>query len=223
MKVSEAVDKRMSTRGFLDKPVDKALLDELLVKAQRSPSGGNVQPWRVIALTGDAKQGVIDVAASKLAESPGGEPTDRPIYPEGLWAPYEDRRRAVGHALYDAIGIPKEDKMGRLMWFSRNFQFFNAPIALIIVLDKRMGHGQWAHTGMYMQTLALLAEEAGLASCMQECWGILRDTLHEHLKLPEEEMVYCGMALGYADLDDPANQMRADRAPLSEVVEYRGF
>ncbi|MAI92087.1 nitroreductase [Ponticaulis sp.] len=221
MKVSEALEKRMSVRGFLDKPVPRDILESLLTTAQRSPSGGNLQPWRVIALTGASKQAVIDLAAAKLAKNPAGEPTDRPVYPENLWEPHRSRRFAVGEALYGALGIPREDKIARLTWFANNFQFFNAPVALMFVIDERMGHGQWAHTGMFMQSIALLAEELGLGTCMQECWAILRPSLKEHLGLGETEMLYCGMALGYPDMDNPANQMRSERAPLEEFAEFR--
>lgn len=221
MEVSKAVEQRMSTRAYLDKPVPRDVLEDLLTKAQRSPSGGNLQPWRVIVLTGDAKQNLIETAAGVLTKNPLGEPTDRPIYPENLWEPHKSRRFAVGEAMYAALGIPRDDKAARLKWFSRNFRFFDAPVALMIVLDERMGHGQWAHTGMYMQTLCLLAEEAGLGTCMQECWGILRQTLKAHLGLGESEMLYCGIALGYPDKDHAVNQMQSARAPLDEVVEFR--
>lgn len=221
MDVSQAVDQRMSTRAYLDKPVPEDVLERLLSKAQRAPSGGNLQPWRSIVLTGNARQALIDTAQKALAENPKGDPTDRPIYPDSLWEPHRSRRFAVGEAMYAALGIPREDKAARLKWFSRNFRFFDAPVAVMIVIDERMGHGQWAHTGMYMQTLCLLAEEAGLGTCMQECWGILRATLKDHLGLGETEMLYCGIALGYPDKTHAVNQMRADRAPLDEVVEFR--
>ena len=219
--VSEAVDKRISTRAFLDKPVVREVLIDLLTKAQRSPSGGNLQPWRVIALTGKSKDEMIQTVAGVLAKSPGGEPTDRPIYPADLWDPFRSRRFAVGETMYKALGIPREDKAARLQWFSRNFRFFDAPVGLMIVIDERMGHGQWAHTGMFMQTLALLAEEQGLGTCMQECWGIVRPTLKKHLGLTDTEMLYCGIALGYPDPDHPVNQMRADRAALEEFADIR--
>lgn len=221
MNVSEAVDQRMSTRAYLDKPVSRETLETLLTKAQRSPSGGNLQPWRTIVLTGNARQAMIETAAGVLAKNPAGEPTDRAIYPDSLWEPHKSRRFGVGEAMYAALEIPREDKGARLKWFSRNFRFFDAPVAIMVVIDERMGHGQWAHTGMFMQTLCLLAEEAGLGTCMQECWGILRPTLKEHLGLGETEMLYCGIAMGYPDKSHPVNQMRSDRADLAEVVEFR--
>ena len=221
MDVSQAVNRRISTRAFLDKQISADEVRDWLATAQRAPSGGNLQPWRVIAVTGAEKQAVIDLAQKKLAEDPRGERTDRPIYPKDLWEPHEARRRKVGEMMYEKLEIPREDKAKRIQWFSRNFRFFDAPLAVFFVIDERMGHGQWAHTGMFMQTLALLAEEAGLGTCMQECWGIVRPTLKKHLGLADTEMLYCGIALGYPDPDHPVNQMRADRAALEEFADIR--
>ena len=121
------------------------------------------------------------------------------------------------------IGIPKEDRAGRMRWFANNYRFFGAPVGLFMIIDRRMGHGQWAHMGMYMQTIALLAEERGWGTCMQECWARLRVELHAHFELDDNHMVYSGMAIGVPDPNDPVNDIYADRAPQSEVVEFRGF
>ena len=223
MDVSQAVNQRISTRAFLDKQITADEVRAWLATAQRAPSGGNLQPWRVIAVTGAEKQAVIDLAQKKLAEDPRGERTDRPIYPKDLWEPHEARRRKVGEMMYEKLEIPREDKAKRIQWFSRNFRFFDAPLAVFFVIDERMGHGQWAHTGMFMQTLALLAEERGWGSCFQECWGILRPTLKEHFGLGESEMLYCGMAVGYTDPDHPVNQLREERADVDEFAELKGF
>lgn len=223
MDVSTAVKQRISTRAFLDKPIPKAEIETWLSDAQRAPSGGNLQPWRVIALTGDALKAVIDKTAETLAKDPRGEPTDRPIYPDYITDAQKARRFAVGEEMYAKLGIPRDDRAGRIKWFSRNFRFFDAPVAVFFVLDTRVGHGQWAHTGMFMQTLALLAEERGWGTCMQECWGIVRPTLKEHLGLDEEEMVYCGMAVGYPDKSNPVNDLYTSRANLSEFADLRGF
>ena len=223
MDVSQAVNQRISTRAFLDKQITADEVRDWLTAAQRAPSGGNLQPWRIIAVTGEEKQAVIDLAQKKLAEDPRGERTDRPIYPKNLWEPHEARRRKVGEMMYEKLEIPREDKAKRIQWFSRNFRFFDAPLAVFFVIDERMGHGQWAHTGMFMQTLALLAEERGWGTCFQECWGILRPTLKEHFGLGETEMLYCGMAVGYPDPDHPVNQLRAERAEVDEFAELKGF
>ena len=125
--------------------------------------------------------------------------------------------------MYEALGIPREDRAARVGWFANNFRFFGAPVAAFIIIDERMGHGQWGHTGMYLQTLALLAEERGWGTCMQECWGMLRPALKEHFKLSDTEMVWCAMAVGKPDKEHPVNTLRAERAPLDEIAELHGF
>jgi len=226
MNVTEAVRRRISTRGFLDKPIAKAELVELLETAQRAPSGGNLQPWKLVAVTGAAKDEVIAIAHRVLAADPMGKvPGDRPVYPDlNIVDPiYNERRKRVGEMMYEKVGIPRDDRAGRIRWFANNYRFFGAPVGLFLVIDTRMGHGQWAHMGMYMQTIALLAEERGWATCMQECWARLRVELHQHFNLKQDEMIYAGIALGVPDPNEPVNELYAERAPLSEIVEFHGF
>ncbi len=223
MDVSTAVRQRISTRGFLDTPLSAAEVSQWLEAAQRAPSGGTLQPWRVIALAGADKDAIIAMASEKLAASPSGEPTDYPIYPEYITDIQKARRFRVGEMMYETLGIPREDKAGRLTWFSRNFSFFNAPVALFIIMDTRVGHGQWGHAGMFLQTLCLLAEARGWGTCMQECWGILRPSLKQALGLGEHEMVWCGLSVGVPDLSDPVNTLYTERAELDAFADLRGF
>ncbi|RYZ15071.1 MAG: nitroreductase [Alphaproteobacteria bacterium] len=226
MNVTEAVRQRISTRAFLDTPIPRDQLADLLETAQRSPSGGNLQPWKMIAVTGAAKDEIIAIAHRVLAADPMGPvPGDRPVYPDlNAIAPvYNERRKHVGEMMYEKVGIPREDRAGRIRWFANNYRFFGAPVGLFLIIDKRMGHGQWAHMGMYMQTIALLAEERGWGTCMQECWARLRVELHDHFGLDEHHMLYAGMALGVPDPNEPVNDLYADRAPQAEVVEFRGW
>lgn len=223
MDVSTAVKQRISTRAFLDTPIPKGELEDWLATAQRAPSGGNVQPWRVIAVTGNEKDALTKLAGTILMANPAGEETDRPIYPEKLGEPYMQRRRDVAYKMYEAVGIARDDRSARNAWMAQNFTFFGAPTALFFVLDENMGHGQWGHTGMFMQTLALLAEERGWSTCMQECWAMLRPSLKAHFGLKENEMIWCAMAVGFADKSHPVNSVRSDRATLEDVAEFRGF
>jgi nitroreductase len=226
MNVTQAVRQRISMRAFLPTSISRADLADLLEKAQRAPSGGNVQPWRVIAVAGAEKDAIIAMAEAELLANPMAVvPQDRPVYPDfrELDPVYDTRRRRVGEMMYEKIGIPREDKAARLAWFFRNYRFFGAPVGLFLVIDKRMGHGQWAHMGMYMQTIALLAEEQGWGTCMQECWARLRPQLHAHFGLGEHDMVYAGISIGVPDPGDPVNALYAERAPQGEVVEFKGF
>lgn len=224
MDVRDAVYQRRSTRAYTEESPTEAELRTWLGDAQRAPSGGNMQPWRVIVLTGDARDSVIAAAAARAPEvMPAGEPTDRPVYPEDLPELYAQRRRETGALMYDALGIERGDEQKFTAWRANNFRFFGAPVALIFVIDDVMGHGQWAHLGMYMQTLALLAEERGWATCMQEAWGMLRPTLHAQLELADNELVYCGMAVGYPDSAHPINNYRTPRADIDDVAQFHGF
>jgi nitroreductase len=223
MNVTDALYARISTRAFLPDPLSETLVREILDAARWSPSGGNLQPWKVVAVSGDARQSVIDVVSAALAANRAGELGDRPMYPTDLWEPYRTRRYAVGEQMYDKLGIGRDNRPARLARMNENLQFFGAPVGLFFVIDERMGHGQWAHLGMFMQSIALAAIERGVASCMQEYWALGRASLKVHFGLDETEMVYCGMALGYADPSAAVNTLRSERAPVDEFATFRGW
>lgn len=219
MTVDEALKARISVRAFTAAAVSEAQVREILEVARFAPSGGNLQPWKVIAVAGEARDAVVALAKANL---PGAD-DDRPVYPPDLWEPYRSRRFKVGEDMYALLGIPRENKMARLAHLARNFEFFGAPVGLFFLIDRRMGHGQWAHLGMFMQSVALAATARGLATCMQEAWARLRAPLHAHFGLDQNEMIYCGMALGYADATAAVNTLRSDRASVDEIATFRGF
>jgi nitroreductase len=223
MDVSEALASRRSVRGFLDKPVDGALIRTIVEKAARAPSGGNLQPWHIDVIGGETMAELKQIMLGKMMAGPPTEATEYDIYPKELPEPYSRYRFEVGEELYRALGIPREDKMGRRMWFARNFQFFGAPVALFCSVDKRMGPPQWSDLGMYLQSVMLLLREAGLDSCPQECWAVYPQTIRAFLGIPEERMLFTGMAIGWKDEADPANAARPARAPLEAFASFRGI
>lgn len=223
MNVSEAIDSRLSCRAFLDTPVPERIVREILEKAKRAPSGGNLQPWFVHALSGAALRELV-AKVSALAESnPLGEATEYPIYPPNLKEPYRSRRFKCGEDLYATIGIGRQDKAARLRQYSRNALLFGAPVGLFFSLDRIMGVDQWADVGMFMQSIMLLAREYGLHTCPQEYWAGWYQAVGEFLALPAEQMLFCGMALGHWDEAAPINRLRTDRAALEEFASFRGF
>jgi nitroreductase len=219
MNVDEAIKSRISIRAFKADPISEALVRGILDVARYAPSGGNLQPWKVIAVAGAERDAVVALAKANL---PGDE-GDRLIYPPNLWEPYRTRRYKVGEDMYALLGIGRDNKPARLMHLVQNFEFFGAPVGLFFVIDKRMGHAQWAHLGMFMQCIALAAIERSVQSCMQEAWARVRTPLHAHFGLAEHDMIYCGMALGYADMTKPVNTLRSDRADVDEIAVFRGF
>lgn len=222
MNVSEAVAYRRSVRGFLDRPVDVAMVRDIIERAARAATGGNLQPWHIDLVHGASLDRLKGIMRERMGEGPSRETPEYDIYPPGLKKPYSDRRFEVGEMLYQSIGIPREDKMARMMWFARNFQFFNAPVALFVTLDRQMGLPQWADAGMLLQNIMLLLCEAGLDSCAQECWAIYPKTIGTFLGTPEERILWTGMSIGYKDPDDPANALLPKRAPLGEWYREHG-
>ena len=219
MNVSAALRARISVRAFKPDPIPAAVVREILDDARYAPSGGNLQPWKVIAVAGAERDAVTALAKANL---PGVE-DDRPVYPHNLWEPYRTRRSKVGEDMYALLNIPRENKSARLMHLAQNFEFFGAPVGLFFIIDRNMGHGQWAHLGMFMQSVALAAIDRGVASCMQEAWARMRGPLHAHFALGEDDYIYCGMALGYADITKPVNSLRSDRAAVDEIAVFKGF
>lgn len=224
MDVFEAVDSRISCRWFLDKPVDPAIVRDLIVRAQRAASGGNLQSWFVHALTGEPLRELKRRAAAAIeGKNPRTFETEYPIYPATMWEPYLGRREHHGVQLYGALGIGRDDHERRLQQFKRNYEFFNAPVGLFISIDRGLGPGQWADLGGYIHAVAYLARGYGLDTCPQEAWARLYKVVGDFIELPPERMLFCGMAIGYGDRSHPANGFRSPRAELAEFCTFHGF
>ena len=220
MTVSAALKARITTRAFLDRPVAEETVREILDVAKYAPSGGNLQPWRVHVVLGAARDRLVETVKKAIAENPFASEAEMNVYPPSLWEPYRTRRYAVGEAMYALLGIPREDKAARLMHLARNFEFFGAPVGLFFSLDRRFDKPQWAHLGMFMQSIALVAVERGLATCMQEAWQMRARTVAAFLDLSDEQQLYCGMGLGYPDADAPVNKLRSERAPADKFAVF---
>jgi nitroreductase len=215
MDVSTAVDRRSSIRAFLDTPVSNEVIGELLRKASRAPSGGNVQPWRIYVVNGDSMSRFRSLLAEREIEQAAYE-----IYPPGLKEPYKTARFSLGMQMYDLLGIARDDKAARFAQMLQNYTFFGAPAALFCFIDRQMGAPQWSDLGMFLQTFMLLAQEAGLDTCPQEAWAMWEQTVTEFVGAPEEERLFCGMAIGHADPDAPVNGLRSERFPVEDFATF---
>ena len=221
--VSEVIKNRRSIRAFLDKPVEKSMMEDILRQASRAPSGGNLQPWHVYAVSGDVRDQLVNTVSEKQAVNPIGDGSEYDIYPPDLKDPYRTRRRDVGNQLYQLIGIPREDKMAKFVQLAKNFHFFGAPVGLIFTFDKAMGVGQHVDLGLYMQSVLLLCEEKGLNTCAQEAWAVWHQTIRDVVGIPQNELVFCAVAVGYADPDAKINELISDRANLEDFAVLKGF
>lgn len=221
--VSDAVQDRRSVRAFLDKPVERSLVEKLLERAAHAPSNGNTQPWRVHVLTGQVKADLSKAVFARAAKAPMGDDPDVPIYPKGLADPWRQRRFDCGERMYEALGIGREDKQARMMQGAKNLSFFDAPVGLIITLDRSLGELQVLDCGIFVQTLMLLAREEGLGTCPQAVWSMWSATIRKTLSLPDSEMVLMGMALGYPDEAQVASNIPMPRVATEEFATFHGF
>ncbi len=194
-------------------------LREALETASFAPSGGNLQPWQIHVVTGAALSRFVAQMQTRLSEGPT-DTEEYKVYPDNLWEPYRSRRFELGEAMYRALEIPRDDKQARLARFAANFRFFGAPVGLFCFVDRRMNAPQWADLGMYLQTLMLLLEERGLASCAQESWSAYHRTVSDFVHSDPAHMLFCGMAVGYADTAHPVNHFARERAPLETFATF---
>ncbi len=223
MNVSDAVASRYSCRAYLPTPIPEAIVRDVLERAARAPSGGNLQPWHVHALAGTKLEQLKALVRARPELLPRGEGAEYDIYPRNLKEPYETRRRQVGAALYRSIGVTRDDRPGRYRQYARNFEFYGAPVALLLSIDRSMGPPQWSDVGGYIQTVMLLAREHGLHSCGLEAWTHWHKTVYSLVEIPPEHILFCALALGHEDPDAPINQWRAPRVPLAAFASFSGF
>lgn len=220
MTVTQAVAQRRSVRAFTDRPVDLSLLRTLIERAGRAPSGGNLQPWHIHIVSGDAMVRLKAIMTARVAEAPMGEGAEYAVYPPDMAERFDDRRRSVGAAMYDALGIGRGDRARRQVVFAENFRFFGAPVGLFCTVERDHGPPQWSDCGMFLQTLMLLLVEAGLDSCAQEAWALWPRTIGDFLGLPDSQMLFTGMAIGYRDAEAGVNNWPVPRAAVAEFATF---
>ena len=224
--VEDAITSRMSARAFTTQPVARRTVEHLLSVASRAPSGTNTQPWKVYVLQGTSRdQLVAKVCAAHDAVR--ADPTlasqyreEYDYYPEKWVSPYIDRRRENGWSLYGLLGIGKGDKDKMHQQHQRNYRFFDAPVGLMFTIDRVMGRGSLLDYGMFLQSLMVAARAHGLHTCPQAAWNGFSTLVLPHIGAGPDEMLVCGMALGYADETDVVNTFHTPRVPASEFTHW---
>ncbi|RST83814.1 nitroreductase [Aquibium carbonis] len=218
--VDAAITSRRSVRAFLPDPVDDETIRDILRVASRAPSGTNMQPWKVWVTTGETKQKITDAILNSGIRAEKAKWDEYKYYPDQFFEPYYARRRAVGFALYGALGIGKRDVDQMRAQHDRNFVFFDAPVGMIFTIDRRLNHGSWIDHGMFLQSIMIAARGRGLHTCPQAAFAPYHNQIRPVLGIPDEEIVVCGMALGYEDTSKPENSLRTERVPLEEFVTF---
>ena len=224
--VDQAITTRMSARAFTAQPVPREVLMHLLELASRSPSGTNTQPWKVYVLQGASRDTLVDkvcAAHDEIRANPDMANEYREAYdyyPEKWVSPFIDRRRENGWSLYGLLGIGKGDKDKMHAQHQRNYRFFDAPVGLMFTLDKVMGRGSLVDYGMFLQTLMVAARGHGLHTCPQAAWNGFAKIILPHIGAGDNEMLVCGMALGYADERELVNTFRTPRESVASFTTW---
>lgn len=218
--VEDAIRSRRAVRGFLPDPVDPALLHRLLDLAAQAPSGTNMQPWRVHVLGPVAREKLETALIAALDDPthPSGE--EYRYYPESFREPYLARRRKVGWDLYGLLGVGKGDQAGMRRQTEANLRFFGAPVALMVTIDRDLEIGSWLDLGMFVQTFLIAARGHGLDTCPQAIFARFHGVVRRELAIPDSEVIVCGIALGKADPEAPANRLVPERAPVENFTNW---
>jgi nitroreductase len=218
MSLTTLLEKRNSVRAYLETPVEQALLEAIFTQAQRAPSNCNVQPWQTYVVSGAKKE---SLKSDLLSAVMSGTPPN----PDFNWLPkyegiHRDRQFGSANALYSAIGVTREDKLGRQKAMIRNWSFFDAPHVAFFTMDKYLDIMGAVDLGIYAQTLSLIMAEHGLSNCMQGALGQFPDPIKKSLNLPEQRGILFGMSFGYADINAPINKTRTDREDIASAVSF---
>lgn len=222
--VDQAITSRRSVRAFLPTPVAREDIEAILEVARRAPSGSNTQPWKVYVLTGEAKARLSEsvLAAYDHPEADSLHREEYPYYPRTWIDPYQSRRRKVGWDLYGLLGIGRADKERMHAQHARNFRFFDAPVGIIFTIDRVMEQGSWLDYGMFLEAVMVAARARGIDTCPQAAFTQFHRVIAEHLGLTDDEMVVCGMSMGYANPAAIENTLVTERAPVSDFTRFLG-
>lgn len=219
--VDEAIASRRSVRAFLPDPVDEATLRAILEIAARAPSGTNMQPWKVYVASGETKKQIAEAILNSGIRAEKAAWDEYKYYPDQFFEPYLTRRRKVGFDLYGLLGIGRRDVERMREQHDRNFTFFDAPVGMIFTIDRRLNTGSWIDYGMFLENIMIAARGRGLHTCPQAAFAPYHRQIRPVLGIPDEEIVVCGMAIGYEDASKPENTLRTERAPLVEWVTFK--
>ena len=215
---------RRSVRAFLPRPVDRALVEHVLTVASRAPSGTNMQPWRAYALAGEPRSALCAALAKAHEEEPSlGRVSEYEYYPDPFFEPFLARRRKVGYDLYGLLGIGRGEKARMHAQHGRNLLFFDAPVGLIFTINRGLKIGSWLDYGMFLENIMIAARGHGLETCVQAAFAPFHATIRRVLPITDEEVVVCGMALGYEDRAAVENTLVTERVPAGEFTTYLGW
>jgi len=191
------------------------VIEEILQLARFAPSGANIQPWHVYVLAGQTKKHVSAALLDAYRADPDQHISEYQYYASDLPLPYLHRRHEFGRLFYGSLGVAQTDMVGRAAQTARNFTFFDAPVGMIVTMDRRLAAGSFLDLGMFIQSVMLALVGRGLHSCPQETFAKYHRILRPLLSIPDEQFVVCGLSIGYAK-----HEARPRLMPRSELTEF---
>ncbi|MDT2006365.1 nitroreductase [Rhodococcus opacus] len=215
--LTRLLQERRSCRGFLDRPVPRPVVEQILDLARLSPSWCNTQPWHVLVTDGAGTERFRKALSAKAAAE---EMTPDFAFPARYAGVYQKRRRECGVQLYDSVGVARGDREASAKQAARNFQLFDAPHTAIVTTTADLGAYGAIDCGLYVQTFLLAAQSLGLGAIPQAALAAHSSFIREHFALPTDRLVVCGISFGYPDLEHAANGFRTTRADLTETFDW---
>jgi len=221
MNVKEAFVSRRSVRRFLPDSVSKEKIENILEGAAFAPSGHNIQPWHVYVVQGKKKLSMTNSIIEAIKDGSAKEMKNEfDYYPTEWFEPFVSRRRAVGFELYNLLGIRRDDFEARDKQMQENFHFFGAPVGMFITMDRRLATGTFMDVGMFIQSILVGARGEGLHSCGQVAFTKFHTLIAEQLEFKENEMLVCGVSIGYEDTSAPENALRVEKLQYSDFTTF---
>lgn len=221
MHVHEAITSRRSVRRFLPTPVPMESLRRIIEGAGMAPSGHNIQPWKLYVVGGATKAAITTGILDAIAN---GNPEDYApefdYYPTKWIEPFKSRRRATGFGLYSKLGIKHDDMAARHAQMNRNYKFFDAPVGMFVGFHRDLATGTYMDIGMFIENLLIGARGEGLHTCGQAAFTWYHKVIRKHLAMPDEELLACGIAIGFEDKTAPENDFRVNKLPIDDFTTF---
>ncbi len=221
--VDDAITSRYSCRRFIDRAVTREQIEHLLDVARHAPSGSNTQPWQVYVVTGETKEAISAAIVADLQTNDERQEREYQYYPVEWYEPYLARRRACGWGLYNSLGITRGEPERMKAQRTRNFTFFDAPAGLLFTISRRLETGSYMDVGMFVQSFMVAARGLGLDTCAQAAFANYHELIRPVVGISDDEILICGLALGYADVDAPENQFRTERTDVEDFTTWIGL
>ncbi|KAJ7685468.1 nitroreductase [Mycena polygramma] len=217
---------RFSCRYYLPKPVEKKTIEEIIDAARCSPSGNNMQPWeKVYCITGAVKEALSREMVQAHTETPEAYSAQYHYYPAGpIPAEYAKRRFEFGKHFYAPLHVDHGDLKARARVSTRNFDFFNAPVAFIFTINNGLTQGSWLDVGYFLQSITIAARARGLETISQEAPAKYQLILRKHLPIGDQEVVALAMSMGHPDLEKVAQfSAKQPKREVSDIIEFYGY